>query len=56
MAEFDFDAVVVGAGAVGLACAYALARRGHVVAVLEQVAGHRSSLRSRASSDIGAAP
>ena len=35
MAEFDFDAVVVGAGAVGLACGYALARRGLVVAVLE---------------------
>ena len=28
MAEFDFDAVVVGAGAVGLACGYALSRRG----------------------------
>jgi L-2-hydroxyglutarate oxidase LhgO len=36
MADFDFDAVVVGAGAVGLACGYALARRGLVVAVLEQ--------------------
>ncbi|MDB5493470.1 MAG: dependent oxidoreductase [Phenylobacterium sp.] len=36
MAEFDFDAVVVGAGAVGLACGYALARRGLSVAVLEQ--------------------
>lgn len=35
MAEFDFDAVVVGAGAVGLACGYALSRRGLVVAVLE---------------------
>lgn len=35
MADFDFDAVVVGAGAVGLACGYALARRGLVVAVLE---------------------
>lgn len=35
MANFDFDAVVVGAGAVGLACGYALARRGLVVAVLE---------------------
>ena len=33
---FDFDAVVVGAGAVGLACGYALARRGLVVAVLEK--------------------
>ena len=35
MADFDFDAVVVGAGAVGLACGYALSRRGQVVAVLE---------------------
>ncbi len=35
MSEFDFDAVVVGAGAVGLACGYALGRRGMVVAVLE---------------------
>ena len=33
---FDFDAVVVGAGAVGLACGYALAQRGLSVAVLEQ--------------------
>ena len=36
MAEFDFDAVVVGAGAVGLACGYALSKRGLTVAVLEQ--------------------
>jgi L-2-hydroxyglutarate oxidase LhgO len=35
MTEFDFDAVVVGAGAVGLACGYALSQRGLVVAVLE---------------------
>ncbi len=35
MADFDFDAVVVGAGAVGLASGYALSRRGLVVAVLE---------------------
>jgi L-2-hydroxyglutarate oxidase LhgO len=33
--EFDFDAVVVGAGAVGLACGYALSQRGLIVAVLE---------------------
>ena len=32
----DFDAVIVGAGAVGLACAYALARRGDSVVVLER--------------------
>jgi len=35
MADFDFDAVVVGAGAVGLACGFALSKRGLVVAVLE---------------------
>ena len=33
---FDFDAVVVGAGAVGLACGYALSKRGLSVAVLEK--------------------
>ena len=33
--SFDFDAVVVGAGAVGLACGRALAARGQVVLVLE---------------------
>jgi L-2-hydroxyglutarate oxidase LhgO len=32
---FDFDAVVVGAGAMGLACGYALSQRGLIVAVLE---------------------
>jgi L-2-hydroxyglutarate oxidase LhgO len=36
MVDFDFDAVVVGAGAVGLASGYALTRRGLTVAVLEQ--------------------
>ena len=35
MTDFDFDAVVVGAGAVGLATGYALARRGLGVVVLE---------------------
>lgn len=35
MAEFDFDAIVVGAGAVGLACGYGLSRRGLSVCVLE---------------------
>lgn len=34
--EFDFDAVVVGAGAVGLACGYALSQRSLAVAVLER--------------------
>ncbi|WP_332653207.1 NAD(P)/FAD-dependent oxidoreductase [Brevundimonas sp.] len=34
--SFDFDAVVVGAGAVGLACGHALAGRGLSVLVLEK--------------------
>jgi L-2-hydroxyglutarate oxidase LhgO len=34
--EFDFDAVVVGAGAVGLACGYHLALAGKQVVVLEK--------------------
>ena len=34
--SFDTDAVVVGAGAVGLACGYALAQRGLSVIVLEK--------------------
>lgn len=52
MTEFDFDAVVVGAGAVGLACAYALARRGLVVAVLEQEAAIGQGVSSRNSEVI----
>ena len=35
--SFDFDATVVGAGAVGLACGRALAKRGLSVLVLERV-------------------
>ena len=34
MTDFDFDAVVVGAGAVGLACGRALSKRGLTVLVL----------------------
>jgi NADPH-dependent 2,4-dienoyl-CoA reductase/sulfur reductase-like enzyme len=34
-ANFDFDAVIVGAGVIGLACARALAVRGENVLVLE---------------------
>jgi L-2-hydroxyglutarate oxidase LhgO len=49
MAEFDFDAVVVGAGAVGLACGYALARRGLTVAVLEQDVAIGQGVSSRNS-------
>ncbi|WP_269513980.1 NAD(P)/FAD-dependent oxidoreductase [Brevundimonas subvibrioides] len=36
MTGFDFDAVVVGAGAVGLACGRALSKRGQSVLVLEK--------------------
>lgn len=49
MADFDFDAVVVGAGAVGLACGYALSRRGLVVAVLEQDGAIGQGVSSRNS-------
>lgn len=49
MTDFDFDAVVVGAGAVGLACGYALSRRGLVVAVLEQEAAIGQGVSSRNS-------
>ena len=49
MADFDFDAVVVGAGAVGLACGYALSRRGLTVAVLEQEAAIGQGVSSRNS-------
>jgi L-2-hydroxyglutarate oxidase LhgO len=52
MSDFDFDAVVVGAGAVGLACGYALARRGLVVAVLEQEAAIGQGVSSRNSEVI----
>jgi L-2-hydroxyglutarate oxidase LhgO len=52
MADFDFDAVVVGAGAVGLACGYALGRRGLVVAVLERDAAIGQGVSSRNSEVI----
>ena len=52
MAEFDFDAVVVGAGAVGLACGYALTRRGFAVAVLEAEAAIGQGVSSRNSEVI----
>jgi L-2-hydroxyglutarate oxidase LhgO len=50
----DFDAVVVGAGAVGLACAYALAQRGQNVAVLEREARIGSGVSARNSEVIHA--
>src|ERR1700749_1638610 len=49
MAEFDFDAVVVGAGAVGLASGYALSQRGLTVAVLEKEAAIGQGVSSRNS-------
>ena len=52
MAQFDFDAVVVGAGAVGLACGYALSKRGLVVAVLEREAAIGQGVSSRNSEVI----
>ncbi|PIB90728.1 NAD(P)/FAD-dependent oxidoreductase [Caulobacter sp. FWC2] len=51
MTDFDFDAVVVGAGAVGLACGYALARRGLIVAVLESE-GHIGQGVSSRNSEV----
>jgi len=50
----DFDAVVVGAGAVGLACGYALARGGKAVAVLEKEALIGSGVSSRNSEVVHA--
>ncbi|HEX3701380.1 MAG TPA: NAD(P)/FAD-dependent oxidoreductase [Phenylobacterium sp.] len=50
--DFDFDAVVVGAGAVGLACAHALGRRGLSVAVLEQEKAIGQGVSSRNSEVI----
>jgi L-2-hydroxyglutarate oxidase LhgO len=52
MSNFDFDAVVVGAGAVGLACGYALSRRGLVVAVLEADVAIGQGVSSRNSEVI----
>ncbi len=52
MTDFDFDAVVVGAGAVGLACGYALARRGLSTAVLEADSAIGQGVSSRNSEVI----
>jgi L-2-hydroxyglutarate oxidase LhgO len=49
--EFDFDAVVVGAGAVGLTCSYALSQKGLVVAVLE-AQGHIGQGVSSRNSEV----
>jgi L-2-hydroxyglutarate oxidase LhgO len=52
--RFDFDAVVVGAGAVGLACAYALARKDLSVCVLEAASAIGGGVSSRNSQVIHA--
>lgn len=49
MSSFDFDACVVGAGAVGLACGYALAKRGRSVVVLESERAIGQGVSSRNS-------
>ncbi|HET9160750.1 MAG TPA: NAD(P)/FAD-dependent oxidoreductase [Caulobacteraceae bacterium] len=49
MSGFDFDAVVVGAGAVGLATAYTLAKRGLSVVVLEKEGAIGQGVSSRNS-------
>ena len=50
----DFDAAIVGAGAVGLACGYALAKRGLSVVVLEKEALIGSGISARNSEVIHA--
>jgi L-2-hydroxyglutarate oxidase LhgO len=50
----DFDTVIVGAGAVGLACAYALAKRGESVVVLEREERIGAGVSSRNSEVIHA--
>lgn len=52
MESFDFDACVVGAGAVGLACAFAMAGRGLSVVVLEQERAVGQGVSSRNSEVI----
>ena len=49
---FDFDACVIGAGAVGLATAYALGKRGLSVVVLEREAAIGQGVSSRNSEVI----
>jgi len=50
--DFDFDACIVGAGAVGLACAYALSKRGLDTLVLEAAAAVGQGVSSRNSEVI----
>ena len=50
--EFDFDAVIVGAGVIGLAIANALSRRGNRVLLLEKMSGIGQGISSRNSEVI----
>ena len=50
----DFDAVIIGAGAVGLACGYALAKNGESVLVLESAGRIGSGVSSRNSEVVHA--
>lgn len=52
--NFDIDTVVIGAGAVGLACAAALARSGHEVLVVEAAGQIGTGISSRNSEVIHA--
>jgi len=52
--SFDFDATIVGSGAVGLACGRALSRRGLSVLVLEKEAAIGQGVSSRNSEVIHA--
>src|SRR5690606_24068712 len=54
MSAVDIEVIVVGAGVVGLACAVALARRGHEVLVLEREARAGEGISSRNSGVIHA--
>ena len=49
MSDFDFDALVVGAGCVGLATGYALGKRGLSVVVVEKEKGIGEGVSSRNS-------
>ena len=53
-ADSDIDAVVIGAGAVGLACARALARAGHETVVLERHGAIGTEVSARNSEVIHA--
>ena len=52
--DCDFDAAVVGAGAVGLAVGYALALRGLSVVILEAASGIGQGVSSRNSEVVHA--